>query len=285
MKIIKYPQPEPVSIFSLPVEIRLDIYKLCFFVNVYEAPLPLSCSNTWLRRTRPDCWLRQLDLLLTNRQIYHEAKEIAYAAQHSQLSMYHQTYFLWQTRRRAKSKSPTWKWEVEKDLFWQPSCRNSAALAALRLPKVGLAVCAIHDDRVKEQLHALKLFCQELYNAFISQNVTESLEFYFQGMDKHKMVKVVEAMCPLWEMHKRCEVIFIIHDEVVVGVMEEHFRDEKIGAKVYCLLNAPREVRMRYPREFHWRGRGPWFLWDEKGKSRPIHQNLVAAVHWDRGLL
>lgn len=211
-----------------------------------------------------------------NQQIYQEAKSVASAAQLSHLRNRHQTYFLWQRSRRVKSKSPKWNWGLEKNLLWQPSCRGPAALAALRLSNVGLAICAISDDRAKEQLHALKSFCRALFEALVHENATQTLVLSFQGYESYRLARIIEATGPLWEMHKHCEIVFLVIDEELVSILEQHLEAWNVEAKVHHVSRSSTEFGARFPDEFYyWNSKGPWFLWDEHRKSRPLGGNLL----------
>lgn len=146
-------EEKPSALLSIPLEVRLDIYDLCFFQDVCDRAY--TRKDTWkIEDSNPE-YFRELDLLIVNRQIYHEARDIAYAAQHHLMARTHQTYYVCQTGRRSRSKSPKWKWEIE-SIHWQPSCRSAKTLAKLRLPKLGLAICEPVGNRIDEQLSVLK---------------------------------------------------------------------------------------------------------------------------------
>lgn len=178
---------------SLPLKIRLQIYNLCFFQDVQK----------YSTRTRTilsgDCWkgdypnkFHEFDLLLVNHQIHNEAAALAYGAQRHQLVQSHQTYYLSPTQLNPKRSKP-WTWELESQWVWQPSCRSAKALAALRLPKLGLAFRDPYRKGVyststpkknlitEDQVDALKTFFRSLVYHLRRENVTESIDVYLEG--------------------------------------------------------------------------------------------------------
>lgn len=226
---------------SLPLEIRLQIYSLCFFQDVQK----------YSTRTRnvlsEDCWkgdypnkFHEFDLLLVNHQIHNEAATLAYSAQRQHLIQSHQTYYLSPTQLNTK-RSKKWTWELESQWVWQPSCRSVKALAALRLPKLGLAfrdpyrkgrkLNLITDD----QADALKTFFRSLVYHLRQENVTESIDIYFQehnpGHNPGSLQCIFGATQDL--LVSRCftrsretqyEVIYLLDDFRSVGYSEFNLR-------------------------------------------------------------
>ena len=178
---------------SLPLEIRLQIYNLCFFQDIQKY------STRTCNILSKDCWkgdypdkFHEFDLLLVNHRIHNEAAAIAYSAQRHHLIQSHQTYYLSPTQLNTKrSKKSTW--ELESQWVWQPSCRSAKALAALRLPKLGLAFRDPYRAGVysttypkknlitEDQVDALKAFFRSLVYHLRQENVTESIEIYLEG--------------------------------------------------------------------------------------------------------
>lgn len=184
---------------SIPVEIRLEIYDLCFFRDVHRHP---QCTRQWVQgnevafpenlhnfnllQLNHQIYHKDFNLLLLNHQIYHEAKDIAYAAQRQQLIRTHRIYHVCPTSQHNNSKLSKWVWDLESQFHWQPSCRSAKALAQLRLPKLGLAIRVPVGDNIRdqlsirEQLSALEAFFRSLVYHLRDENVTESIEIYLQ---------------------------------------------------------------------------------------------------------
>lgn len=182
------------AFLSTPLEIRLQIYNLCFFQDIQQ-------YSTHTRKTlSEDCWegdypneFREFDLLLVNRQIHYEAATLAYAAQRHQLIQSHQTYYLSPTQLNHKS-SKNWSWELESQWVWQPSCRSAKALAALRLPKLilacdpyrtGFSATDIPKKNLvtEDQVDALNTFFRSLVYHVRQENATKSIEIHLEGYD------------------------------------------------------------------------------------------------------
>ena len=228
---------------SLPLEIRLQIYNLCFFQDVRKY------STRTRNISSGDCWkgdspnkFPEFDLLLVNHQIHNEAATIAYSAQHDQLIQSHQTYYLSPPQLNPKrSKKSTW--ELESQWVWQPSCRSVKGLAALRLPKLGLAFCdpyragvysTIHPKKnliTEDQVDALKAFFRSLVYHLRQENVTESIYIYLEGHSTDFLRGIFEASqdllvsrCFRRSRETQCEVVYLSNDIYFVGYGEHRLR-------------------------------------------------------------
>lgn len=71
------------------------------------------------------------------------------------------------------------------------------ALAALRLPSLGLAMIGLKGDKVKERLYALRIFCCKFQQALSKEGATKTLELYFSDNDENQLMPTINAMEPL----------------------------------------------------------------------------------------
>ena len=271
------------AFLSTPLEIRLQIYNLCFFQDIQK-------YSTRTRKTvSGDCWkggyrnkFREFDLLLVNHQIHDEAASLAYTAQRHQLIQSHQTYYLTPTQINHKP-SKKWTWELESQWVWQPSCRSAKALAALRLPKLGLAfrdpqrtgvyaTCTPKENLVtEEQVDALKTFFRSLVYHVRQENATKSIDIHLEGHN-HDLLNCVfrasedllESRCFIRSRGTQYELTFI--SDNLPFVVHGRAMMRNMGAKARMLhpMEAPEGVGRRMPEDsisgFSWRigVRGGW---------------------------
>lgn len=224
---------------SVPLEIRLQIYNLCFFEDVkkYSTRTRKILSGDHWKGDYPNKF-HEFDLLLVTHQIHYEAATLAYGAQRHHLIQSHQTYYLSPTQLTPK-RSKKCTWELESQWVWQPSCRSAKALAALRLPKLGLAFRDPYRAGVysttypkknlitEDQVDALKAFFRSLVYHLRQENVTESIDIYLEGHNPDFLRCIFGASRDL--LVSRCftrsretqyEVIYLSDDEKFVGYGE-----------------------------------------------------------------
>lgn len=198
-------------------------------------------------------YFRQFDLLLVNRQIHNEAREIAYAAQHRYLVQKHQTYYL------SKPEDPRRDWILESSSYWQPSCRSAKALAGLQLPKLALAIRQPKYGCLKEQLSLLTDFLSRLVDHLDSKSndhTTESLEIYLGGHHPTKIeilqfaTEVLLTGSFLTSKSKPFQIIYLCCDQNIANEVDDYFVDSEKKARMYYWEDAPDGLGARYPADF-----------------------------------
>ena len=159
--------------FSLPAELRLEIYRIHFFSqDIYGA--------SKIREGRLS--FRFYDLLLANRQIYKEAQHVARRHHVAQLQESQQTLRLYQKQVGFYLGSPTWGWIVGSGKTYHPKNLNPESLAALRLPMLGLSIYETEGSyRDGFELGNLNEFCCKLRTALDKEGATRTLELHFTG--------------------------------------------------------------------------------------------------------
>lgn len=216
---------------SVPLEIRLQIYNLCFFQDVqkYSTRTRNILSGDRRKGEYPNKF-HEFGLLLVNHQIYNEAADLAYAAQRHQLIRSHQTYYLSPTPVNPK-RSKEWTWELESQWVWQPSCRSAKALAALRLPKLGLAFRdpyreGVHSEYgpkknliTEDQVDALKTFFRSLVYHLRRENVKQSIDIYLEGHNDEFLRCIFDASqdwlvsrCFFRSRGTQCKIVYLSDD-------------------------------------------------------------------------
>lgn len=247
----------PPAFLSIPLELRLDIYDLCFVQNVHDPKKHTRKELLDIKRAYLECF-HDYSLLLVNHQIHHESKDIAYAAQRSQLSLTHQTYFLSQTSWHYKLSFPKWRWELERKCLWRPSCSSPKALAKLRLPKLGLAIREPIDTfiQINGQLSIFKSFFRELVHHLRTKNVTQSIEVYLQGHDRDILGSVFMATddfrtssCAT-RLPELCDIVYLCNVSHFSNHIHDFPRRLNIKGQMQHWWDAPGFAGRRYPHEF-----------------------------------
>ena len=159
--------------FSLPAEIRLELYRIHFFSqDVFRASAVGEGQSGF----------RFYDLLLVNRQIYKEAQHVARGHHIAQLQESQQILCLHQKQVGFNFGCPTWSWVVGSSMTYHPKSLNPESLAALRLPMLGLNVCEIESSYSDGfELGSLSEFCCKLRTALDKEGATRTLELHFTG--------------------------------------------------------------------------------------------------------
>ena len=159
--------------FSLPAELRLELYRIHFFSqDIYHASEVREGQSGF----------RFYDLLLVNRQIYKEAQHVARGHHIAQLQESQQTLCLQQKHVGLNFGCPTWSWVVGSKKTYHPMSLNPESLAALRLPMLGLKICETEGSYSDGfELGSLSEFCCKLRTALDKEDATRTLELHFTG--------------------------------------------------------------------------------------------------------
>ena len=163
--------------FSLPAELRLEIYRIHFLQDIYRTS----------KVREGNFGFRFYDLLLANRQIYKEAQHVARRHLSAQLQESQQTLSLYQKQVGVSLGCPTWSWVVGTGMTYHPKNLNPESLAALRLPMLGLSIYETEGSfRDGFELDKLSEFCCKLRTALDKEGATRTLELHFTRKITHR---------------------------------------------------------------------------------------------------
>lgn len=210
----------------MPVEIRLIIYEFSsediylskafqdmilrdrafkdeiFKYKAIKNKVSFSNRSSQRRRTLEI----HFNILLVNREMYLEARKIAYNGHLAQVRRCHHAYYVCQTTFRDTPRSrPKRQWHLGIQKPFSPRCRSVEALACLKLPRLALAISLPQDDRHFDQLRALKTFFRDLARALKAMNATKSLEIHFPPYAKiRELARMRVFIEPLEQITEMC---------------------------------------------------------------------------------
>ena len=217
--------------FSLPTEVRLEIYRIYFSQDIYRA--------SEVREGK--FGFRFYDLLLANRQIYNEAQHIARRQHIAQLQQSQQTLCLYQKQVGVSLGSPTWSWVVSSGMTYHPKNLKAETLAALRLPMFGLSIYEIQGScrDVSEHLENLSEFCFKLRTALDKEGATKTLELHFTRQVLYRILRLLLAMKVLLSPPITYSVTIVDYQEHRATQIRGHLNSIGCNARVRCAMPQP----------------------------------------------
>lgn len=219
--------------FSLPAEIRLNVYRVHFSQDIQHA--------SEVREGK--LGFRFYDLLLANRQICKEARHIARRQHLAQLQDSQQTFCLYHKQVEVSHGSPTWSWVIGSLKAYHPKNLNAERIAALRLPILGFRIyktqspCAYFDKR----MDGLEEFCCKLRTALDKEGGTRTLELHFsrQILDERHVTRYLGDMRGLLSPQSTYSVTIVDCNENRADRLRLLVRTIRYNANVRCAMPPP----------------------------------------------
>ena len=224
---------EPITFLSLPGELRNQIYTLYFAEqDIYDRKIGWSRSNCHLNNPRPTYF----EIPLANRQIYKEARSIAWHEYMLQLRPHRQLY-----RIPLDNPRSTRKWEISPNWYdyeRRPKCRNIFVLAKLQFPSIGLVISMYGDSRLKEQLHRLRPFFLDMLEAFEKHGTPQSLGVHIPRLGEQYWKLLFCAMEPLGRLQNGCDLMLLANNQEFIAAFKFYQEPRKLSFEICTHMEA-----------------------------------------------
>ncbi len=222
------PQSSKFQLFlEFPMEVRLIIYEMALGDINTEAKLNNDRCYSLRKKARREAFDIYFNVLLVNKQLNSEARQIFYQHHLCQLRECRQIYYVCQTEKPPSTTidGPTlppsgWKWQLGVHSLRTSNCSSAKALANLRLPMVGLALwlpqrhypTVASQQHTSEQLAALRTFAQELAAELKSNNTKTNISIHIDEFAHRIPCRAVfSALAPLRASCEQIKTCFMCH--------------------------------------------------------------------------